>query len=200
MKSMRVIAVIAMCVMAALFILTGCTQGGSQPSAASSSAASGASSASASAAASSTAATSSASSASAGAEASSAASASKAAPSAPAVADGKQLVVGTVACTTFKDRAAETGFPGSDFANNDTLLTLLVLESPIEVTAYKGGGAYTGEVSVIRLPDDEMFRQFKDQKITIGVDSWGEFPADITAMLYDLVLAFDDGLTLVDPA
>ena len=198
MKSMRVIAVIAMCVMAALFILTGCTQGGSQSSATSSSAVSAASSSAASGT--SSASASSAGSASASAEASSAASASKAAPSAPAAADGKQLVVGTVVCTTFKDRAAETGFPGSDFANNDTLLTLLVLESPIEVTAYKGGGAYTGEVSVIRLPDDEMFRQFKDQKITIGVDSWGEFPADITATLYDLILTFDEGLTLIDPA
>ena len=81
------------------------------------------------------------------------------------------------------------------------LLTLLELEAPIQVTAYKGGSDYTGEVSVIRLPNDEMFRQFSGKTITIGVDSWGEFPADVSAFLYDLIVDFDtDGLDLVEPA
>lgn len=105
------------------------------------------------------------------------------------------LVTGTVVCTTFQERAEEVNFGGSDF-DSDDMLTLLVLDDPIEVTAYKGGGDYTGSVSVIRLPDDEMFRQFKDQSITIGIDSWGAFPADLSAALYDLVLTFDDGLEL----
>ena len=152
---------------------------------------------------------SSVSSSAAGSSASTAASAS--APSASAVssaaatepatsADGKQLATGTVVNTTFADRAAEVGYAGSDFAEDKGLLTLLVLDTPIQVTAHKGGSDYTGAVSVICLPNDEMFRQFKDKQITIGVDTWGEFPADVTGMLYDIVLDYQaDGLTLVDP-
>ena len=104
-------------------------------------------------------------------------------------------------CTTYKDRAAEVGYGGSDFANDSDLLTLLVLDSPVTATGYKGGSDYTGPVSVIRLPNDEMFRQFKDKQITIGVDKWGEFPADVTGMLYDMTVDFNsDGLVLIQPA
>ena len=132
--------------------------------------------------------------------ASAAASASAAATAPATSADGKQLATGTVVNTTFADRAAEVGYAGSDFAGDKGLLTLLVLDTPIQVTAHKGGSDYTGAVSVICLPNDEMFRQFKDKQITIGVDTWGEFPADVTGMLYDIVLDYQaDGLTLVDP-
>ena len=114
-------------------------------------------------------------------------------------ASGKQLATGTVVTTTYKDRAAEVGLGGNDFANDTGLLTLLVLDEPIQVTAYKGGSDYTGEVSVICLPNDEMFRQFSGKEITISVDSWGEFPADLSGKLYDLVVDFDhDGLDLVE--
>ena len=38
-----------------------------------------------------------------------------------------------------------------------------------------------------------------DQKITIGVDSWGYAPSDITGVLYDLTLTFDyDGLVVFE--
>lgn len=101
--------------------------------------------------------------------------------------------------TTYKERAAEVGLAGDDFANDTSLLTLLVLDEPIQVTAYKGGGDYTGDASVIRLPNDEMFRQFSGKQITISVDSWGEWPADLSGKLYDIVVDFDaDGLDLVE--
>ena len=115
-------------------------------------------------------------------------------------ADGKQQVKGTVVNTTMQERAKEVNPEMKDFANDTSLLTLLVLDSPITVTSYKGGSDYTGEVKVIKLPNDEMFRQFKDKQIVIGVDNWGDFPADITGFLYDIVVDFDrNGLALEEP-
>lgn len=191
-------AVAVMCALAAC----GSSQSSASSSAAGSSASTAASASVASASAPSASAVSSAaaSAAASGAAASAAASASAAATAPATSADGKQLATGTVVNTTFADRAAEVGYAGSDFAGDRGLLTLLVLDTPIQVTAHKGGSDYTGAVSVICLPNDEMFRQFKDKQITIGVDTWGEFPADVTGMLYDIVLDYQaDGLTLVDP-
>ena len=201
---------LAACLAAMLLLFVGCGQTGAASSAASSSASASGSSAPSSASATVSSASSPSSAASGASTASSAgtsaaasssgAGASSASTAPETSADGKQLASGTVACTTFAERAAEVGYAGSDFANDKSLLTLLVLDSPIQVTAYKGGGDYTGTVSVIRLPDDEMFRQFKDKEITIGVDDWGEFPADVTGFLYDVAVDFDeDGLVLVEP-
>lgn len=190
---------VAMMAVAVMCALAAC--GGSQSSASSSAAGSSASTAASASAPSASAVSSAAASAAAsGAAASAVASASAAATEPATSADGKQLATGTVVNTTFADRAAEVGYAGSDFAGDKGLLTLLVLDTPIQVTAHKGGSDYTGAVSVICLPNDEMFRQFKDKQITIGVDTWGEFPADVTGMLYDIVLDYQaDGLTLVDP-
>ena len=207
MKTKKLALIAFACLIVSALALTACS-GGSQSSSASSNASAGSAtsatstSASASSAAS-TASNSTSTSPSASSSASPDASSSAASPSATAPqanTAGKQLATGTVVCTTYKDRAAEVGYGGSDFANDSDLLTLLVLDSPITVTGYKGGGDYTGSVSAIRLPNDEMFRQFKDKQITIGVDKWGEFPADVTGMLYDITVDFDqDGLTLVEP-
>lgn len=106
---------------------------------------------------------------------------------------------GTVETTTVEKRAAEVGYAGSDFNGDTQLLTLLVLDTPIEVTSYRGGGSYTGQASVICLPNDEMFRQFSGKQITIAVDSWGDWPSDISAFLYDITVDFDlNGLELVE--
>lgn len=127
----------------------------------------------------------------------SAASGGAAAPS--TTADGKQTATGTVVTTTYAERAAEVGLSGNDYADDTSLLTLLVLDAPIQVSAYKGGSDYTGAASVICLPNDEMFRQFSGKQITVSVDSWGEWPADLSGRLYDLVVDFDaDGLDLVE--
>lgn len=112
---------------------------------------------------------------------------------------GKKTATGTVVTTTYAERAVEVGLAGDEYKNDTSLLTLLMLDEPIEVTAYKGGSDYTGTASVIRLPNDEMFRQFSGKQITIRVDSWGEWPADLSGKLYDLVVDFDaDGLGLVE--
>ena len=162
----------------------------------------GASSASSSASASASTSSSSSASSSSNAKATSTASssASKAtSSSAAASANGKQTATGTVVTTTYAERAAEVGLSGDDYKNDTGLLTLLVLDAPMQVTAYKGGSDYTGTASVIRLPNDEMFRQFSGKQITISVDSWGEWPADLSGKLYDLVVDFDsDGLGLVE--
>ena len=117
----------------------------------------------------------------------------------PETIDGKQVATGTVVTTTVKDRAGEIGQTGDDWDSTD-LLTILELDNPIKVKAYYGGSEDTVEATSICLPNDEMFRQFSGKEITIGVNSWGEKPADIMGMLYDLKLDFNtDGLVLIEP-
>ena len=106
---------------------------------------------------------------------------------------------GTVECTTVEQRAQEVGYAGNDFAGDSSLLTLLILDTPVEVTSHRGGGSYTGMASVICLPNDEMFRRFNGKQITIAMNSWGDWPSDITAKLYDITEDFDlNGLELVE--
>ena len=112
--------------------------------------------------------------------------------------DGKQTLTGTVRCTTYADRAKEVNWSTPDF-DNKGILTLIELPQPVTVTTNKGGGEWTGEIQWVKVPDDESIRRFKDQKITIGVDSWGYAPSDITGVLYDLALTFDyDGLVVFE--
>ena len=112
--------------------------------------------------------------------------------------DGKHTITGTVRCTTYADRAKEVDWKTPDFDQRGTL-TLIELPEPVTVTTYKGGGEWTGKVQWIKVPDDEAIRRFKDQKITIGVDTWGNAPSDITGVLYDLTLTYDyDGLVVFE--
>ena len=106
--------------------------------------------------------------------------------------EAEEQITGKIVDTTFKDRASEVGYDSPDFADNTDMLTLLVLNKPVTVTAYKGGGDYTGEVSVIRLPNDEKYRRFAGKPVTVTVTKWGDFPSDISGMLYDLSFLGDD--------
>ena len=76
---------------------------------------------------------------------------------------------------------------------------MLVLNRPIHVWGYRGGDYSQADVSVIRIPNDEMFRRFNGKTITIGVNDWGDFPSDVTAFLYDCIVDIEhDGLALVE--
>ena len=142
---------------------------------------------------------SSASSAPANANASS--SASAATPSSSAASSAAENTVsGEVVTTTYAERAKEVSYAGKEFDDDKQILTLLVLDKPITVDAQKGGGAWTGEVSVIKLPNDELYRRHSGKVIKLAVKSWGEAPADVAGFLYDLVLDTDaDGVEIVDP-
>ena len=114
---------------------------------------------------------------------------------------GKMLATGTVVTTTYEERANSLETPVPGFAGDSTMLTLLVLDRPIMVTTEKGGSEYYGTASTISLPNDELFRRFNGQQITIAVDKWGTSPSDTTGFLYDVAVDFaSDGLALVEPA
>lgn len=120
---------------------------------------------------------------------------------AQATARGKMVATGTIVCPTVAERAAQVGYSVPEFASDNSALTLLMLDSPMTVTAYFGGqDGYTGQVSSIALPNDEMYRRFNGQRVTIAVDNWGDFPSDIAAKLYDIILGERTGLELVYPA
>ncbi len=112
---------------------------------------------------------------------------------------GQETASGTVVCTTYAERAQEVGYKGSDFANDSSLLTLLVLSRPIHVWGNRGGDYMQDDVSTICLPNDEMYRRFNGKTITIGVNDWGDFPSDVTGLLYDCIVDVEhDGLALVE--
>ena len=120
---------------------------------------------------------------------------------AQAIARGKMVATGTIACPTVAERAAQVDYSVPEFASDNTALTLLVLDSPMTVTAYFGGqDGHTGQVTSIGLPNDEMYRRFNGQRVTIAVDNWGAFPSDIASKLYDIILGPRTGLELVYPA
>ena len=120
---------------------------------------------------------------------------------AQAIARGKMVATGTIACPTVAERAAQVDYSVPEFANDNSALTLLMLDSPMTVTAYFGGqDGHTGQVTSIGLPNDEMYRRFNGQRVTIAVDNWGAFPSDIASKLYDIILGPRTGLELVYPA
>lgn len=120
---------------------------------------------------------------------------------AQAIARGKMVATGTIVCPTVAERAAQVDYSVPEFANDNSALTLLMLDSPMTVTAYFGGqDGHTGQVTSIGLPNDEMYRRFNGQRVTIAVDNWGAFPSDIAAKLYDIILGPRTGLELVYPA
>jgi len=120
---------------------------------------------------------------------------------AAACATGKSVAYGTVVCTTVAERAAQVNYNVPEFASDNTALTLLVLDSPMTVTAYFGGqDGHTGQVTSICLPNDEAYRRYNGQHITIAVDNWGAFPSDIASKLYDIILGDRAGLEFVYPA
>lgn len=120
---------------------------------------------------------------------------------AQATARGKMVATGTIACPTVAERAAQVDYSVPEFANDNSALTLLMLDSPMTVTAYFGGqDGHTGQVSSIALPNDEMYRRFNGQRVTIAVDNWGAFPSDIASKLYDIILGPRTGLELIYPA
>ena len=119
---------------------------------------------------------------------------------AQAIARGKMVATGTIACPTVAERAAQVDYSVPEFASDNSALTLLMLDSPMTVTAYFGGqDGHTGQVTSIGLPNDEMYRRFNGKTITIGVNDWGDFPSDVTAFLYDCIVDVEhDGLALVE--
>ena len=120
---------------------------------------------------------------------------------AQAIARGKMVATGTIACPTVAERAAQVDYSVPEFANDNSALTLLMLDSPMTVTAYFGGqDGHTGQVTSIGLPNDEMYRRLNGQRVTIAVDNWGAFPSDIASKLYDIILGPRTGLELVYPA
>ena len=120
---------------------------------------------------------------------------------AQAIARGKMVATGTIACPTVAERAAQVDYSVPEFANDNSALTLLMLDSPMTVTAYFGGqDGHTGQVTSIGLPNDEMYRRLNGQRVTIAVDNWGAFPSDIASKLYDIILGQRTGLELVYPA
>ena len=120
---------------------------------------------------------------------------------AQATARGKMVATGTIACPTVAERAAQVDYSVPEFASDNSALTLLMLDSPMTVTAYFGGqDGHTGQVTSIGLPNDEMYRRFNGQRVTIAVDNWGAFPSDIASKLYDIILGPRTGLELVYPA
>ena len=120
---------------------------------------------------------------------------------AQAIARGKMVATGTIACPTVAERAAQVDYSVPEFANDNSALTLLMLDSPMTVTAYFGGqDGHTGQVNSIGLPNDEMYRRLNGQRVTIAVDNWGAFPSDIASKLYDIILGPRTGLELVYPA
>ncbi len=120
---------------------------------------------------------------------------------AQAIARGKMVATGTIACPTVAERAAQVDYSVPEFANDNSALTLLMLDSPMTVTAYFGGQeGHTGQVTSIGLPNDEMYRRLNGQRVTIAVDNWGAFPSDIASKLYDIILGPRTGLELVYPA
>ena len=120
---------------------------------------------------------------------------------AQAIARGKMVATGTVACPTVAERAAQVDYSVPEFASDNSALTLLMLDSPMTVTAYFGGqDGHTGQVTSIALPNDEMYRRLNGQRVTIAVDNWGAFPSDIASKLYDIILGPRTGLELVYPA
>ena len=120
---------------------------------------------------------------------------------AQATARGKMVATGTIACPTVAERAAQVNYNVPEFASDNTALTLLMLDSPMTVTAYFGGqDGHTGQVTSIGLPNDEMYRRLNGQRVTIAVDNWGAFPSDIASKLYDIILGPRTGLELVYPA
>ena len=119
---------------------------------------------------------------------------------AQAIARGKMVATGTIACPTVAERAAQVDYSVPEFASDNSALTLLMLDSPMTVTAYFGGqDGHTGQVSSIGLPNDEMYRRLNGQRVTIAVDNWGAFPSDIASKLYDIILGPRTGLELVYP-
>ena len=111
------------------------------------------------------------------------------------------VATGTIACPTVAERAAQVDYSVPEFANDNSALTLLMLDSPMTVTAYFGGqDGHTGQVTSIGLPNDEMYRRLNGQRVTIAVDNWGAFPSDIASKLYDIILGPRTGLELVYPA
>ena len=120
---------------------------------------------------------------------------------AQAIARGKMVATGTIACPTVAERAAQVDYSVPEFASDNSALTLLMLDSPMTVTAYFGGqDGHTGQVTSIGLPNDEMYRRLNGQRVTIAVDNWGAFPSDIASKLYDIILGPRTGLELVYPA
>ena len=120
---------------------------------------------------------------------------------AQAIARGKMVATGTIACPTVAERAAQVDYSVPEFASDNSALTLLMLDSPMTVTAYFGGqDGHTGQVTSIGLPNDEMYRRLNGQHVTIAVDNWGAFPSDIASKLYDIILGPRTGLELVYPA
>ena len=117
------------------------------------------------------------------------------------IARGKMVATGTIACPTVAERAAQVDYSVPEFASDNSALTLLMLDSPMTVTAYFGGqDGHTGQVTSIGLPNDEMYRRLNGQRVTIAVDNWGAFPSDIASKLYDIILGPRTGLELVYPA
>ena len=120
---------------------------------------------------------------------------------AQAIARGKMVATGTIACPTVAERAAQVDYSVPEFASDNSALTLLMLDSPMTVTAYFGGqDGHTGQVTSIGLPNDEMYRRLNGQRVTIAVDNWGAFPSDSASKLYDIILGPRTGLELVYPA
>ena len=112
---------------------------------------------------------------------------------------GQETASGTVVCITYAERAREVGYKGSDYTSDTNALTLLVLTRPIRVWGQHGGDNIQADVSTICLPNDEMFRRFNGKTITIGVNDWGDFPSDVSALLYDCIVDVEhDGLALVE--
>ena len=120
---------------------------------------------------------------------------------AQAIARGKMVATGTIACPTVAERAAQVDYSVPEFASDNSALTLLMLDSPMTVTAYFGGqDGHTGQATSLGLPNDEMYRRLNGQRVTIAVDNWGAFPSDIASKLYDIILGPRTGLELVYPA